>query len=104
MNDMITTSDSDTSWSAADTFVAEMNKVCQDEHLEPTDFSSYITGKLSIDAQAHLLFQIIGAGVDLENDKPNTHGKLLAMSIAEVMGPDYMQGFYRLVVLATKLA
>jgi hypothetical protein len=108
MNDQITVipqdEDATAAWRAADAFATEMNKVAAGDHLEVTDFASYVVGKLTMEAQVNLLFQIIGSGVDLENDKPNQHGKLLAMEIAEVMGPDYMQGFYRLVVLATRLA
>ena len=92
------------SWRAADAFATAVNKAEHYGHLEITDYASYVINKLTIESQVHLLFQIIGNGIDLEKDQPNRHGKELAMSIAEIMGPDYMQGFYRMVVLATKLA
>ena len=103
MNDSIINTAAE-SWRAADAFATEMNKVCLTENIELPTFASYVTNKLTMEAQVHLLFQIIGNGIDIETDNVNRHGKELAMSIAEIMGPDYMQGFYRMVVLATKLA
>jgi len=103
MNDLIINAAAE-SWRAADAFATEMNNVCLTEHIEMTTFASYVTSKLTMEAQVHLLFQIVGNGINLETDNVNRHGKELAMQIAEIMGPDYMQGFYRMVVLATKLA
>ena len=71
--------------------------------VEPETLAVEFTNALSFEAEVHVLFQLIGACVDLESDGPSRHGKRVLLELTDVMGADYAQAFYRFAVLYTKV-
>jgi hypothetical protein len=80
----------------------ELSRIAEGEVNEPTEFFCVARDHLSDEAVGHLLLQLIGPEVDRE--RMSRHGKEMAMTVAEILGPDHAQSLYRFAVLVTRLA
>ena len=75
-------------------WVNVITRFSPEEHAE-------LTAHMTDTAKANILLQIIGTHTEMEQSRDF---KLLAVELAEVLGPDHAQTLYRLAVLTTKLA
>jgi hypothetical protein len=80
----------------------ELSRIAEGEVDEPTEFFCIARDHLSDEAVGNLLLQLIGPEVDRE--RMSRRGKTMAMTVAEVLGPDHAQALYRFAVLVTRLA
>jgi hypothetical protein len=80
----------------------ELSRIAEGEVNEPTEFFCVARAHLSDEAVGNLLLQLIGPEVD--QDRFSRQGKEMAMTVAEILGPDHAQSLYRFAVLVTRLA
>lgn len=81
-----------------------LNEATHGEHIEPESVFSDFQNKLTREAKAMLLFQLLGDTGDVDTAQLSKDGKALALELADVSGGDFDQLFYRFIVLVTKLA
>jgi hypothetical protein len=79
-----------------------MSECARQSNIDPEEIFETARERLSAEAVGHLLLQLIGPEVD--QDRFSRQGKEMAMTVAEILGPDHAQSLYRFAVLVTRLA